>query len=1138
MAVTHAAKPKPSPKAARQPESKPKSAPPPRPAPPRTPVFLGGSARAGGQPLAPNVQAPIESSLQVNLDSVRVHTDAGAQQAAANASARAFTYGRDIFLGRGERPTDLGLMAHEAAHVVQQQGAPSVQKWSSGGGDSFEHEAHQAAAAVASGQMFTVRERTSKSKVQRLGISDALDYFADKAYNIPGYRMFTILLGVNPINMSRVERSAANILRAIVEFLPGGHLITEALDKYGVFDKVGTWVEQQLSSLGITGSAIKQAVSDFLDSLSWRDIFHLGSLWDRAKRIFTDPIDRIITFAKNLFNKILQFIKDAILRPLAALASQTPAWDLICAIIGKNPITGDAVPRTAETLIGGFMKLIGQEEIWQNIKKANAISRAWQWFQDALSGLVSLLKQLPSMFLDALRSLELSDIILLPRAFVKVGKVFLGFAGKFISWAGNTIWNLLEIIFSVLAPAVIPYLKKAAGAFRTILKNPIGFVGNLVKAGIQGFKQFASNFLNHLKKSLIDWLTGTLAGAGVYIPQGFTVMEIIKFVLSVLGLTWANIRQKLVKRIGETAVKALEIGFDLVKTLITEGPAAAWQKILEGISNLKDMVMEGIMGFVKDRIVQAAITKLLTSLNPAGAFIQAIIAIYNTIMFFIERLKQIAQVAAAFIDSIAAIANGVIAAAANKVENTMGGLLTLVISFLARLVGLGKVSDAVKNIIDKVRAPVDKALDRVIDWIIEMAKKAGKALMGAIRGKDERTPEQKQKDLDAAVQVLRPQVAKLLDKGVPRIVLQARFAIWKVQHRLTSLTAENGEVVATINPTAKMYSFEEVEIGRMLEPILVEAENQYLSQAAAPGSASATRLTAARSDVAAGRPIGQRLSPDEMIQVQRDLVSGRLATPALGTSPRGTRTTDLTTEQVQGTRVQLREAGSTTPGQFQSGQGLFVTRAGQYNPGRTEYVTSTDPTQTARFVNVQMGNVIASQQTATPALQAQARDVAFLRDVVEPGRIPSLMGSNRVAQGLVGAGFASETEMTTGRMAGAATGYSAAAAMRDFQRTTPTASGRAIPQSALDRATTVRRGSLAVVFLRLRDAINQAGGKAVKKQGGEPMLNLATAFRNWLKAAMPAPGSAPSDPEQIQRLANELRSRLVEFMRSQQQAGG
>ena len=59
------------------------------------------------------------------------------------------------------------------------------------------------------------------------------------------------------------------------------------------------------------------------------------------------------------------------------------------------------------------------------------------------------------------------------------------------------------------------------------------------------------------------------------------------------------------------------------------------------------MVIEQVMDFVQSQIVQAAITKLLTSLNPAGAFIQAIIAIYNTVMFFVERLRQIAQVAAA-----------------------------------------------------------------------------------------------------------------------------------------------------------------------------------------------------------------------------------------------------------------------------------------------------------------------------------------------------------------------------------------------------------------------------------------------------------------------------------------------------------
>jgi hypothetical protein len=694
-------------------------APPARPAPSPAPGPGVGSA------LPASVSSQITGSLGVDVSAVRVHSDAGATGAAGMLSSRAFAYGSNVYLGPGERPTDVGLMAHEVAHSVQQGGAPRLQLWTPDGGDRHEHEAQAASRAVMSRSRFSIRERT-RPRPQRWGLGSILDWIADKANIIPGFRMFTIVLGVNPINMSAVDRSAANILRAIVEFIPGGGLIVMALDNYGVFEKAGKFVETQLRTLGISGAMIKNALMTFLDSLGLSDILHPGRVWDSAKRIFTDPITRIITFVKNLAVAILTFIRDAILKPLAALAANTRGYDLLKAVLGKDPITGEPVPRTADTLIGGFMKLIGQEEVWQNLKKARAVERAWGWFQGVISGLMGFVRQIPSLFINTLKSLEISDLVLPPKAFVKVVKAFGGFVGQFISWGFNQVLGLLQIIFEVLAPRAMPYIRKAAGAFKTIVKNPIGFIGNLVRAGIQGFRQFGSRFLTHLKKSLIGWLTGTLAGSGIYIPAGFDLKEIIKFVLSVLGLTWANIRSKLLKVIPEPAVVALERGFDIVQTLVRDGPAAAWDKIKEAISDLKGKVMDGIMGFVKSRIVEAAITKLVTSLNPAGAFIQAVIAIYNTVMFFVERLKQIAQVAMSFIDSIAAIASGAIGAAANKVEQTMGGLLTLVISFLARIVGLGKVSDAVKDIVNKIRAPIDKALDKVVAWIVATARRLGK----------------------------------------------------------------------------------------------------------------------------------------------------------------------------------------------------------------------------------------------------------------------------------------------------------------------------------------------------------------------------------------------------------------------------
>jgi hypothetical protein len=687
--------------------------------------------------LVPAVQQAIENSLGVSLDGVQIHADSHAHRAAETFSARAFTYGKHIFLGKDETVGDLRLIAHEAAHVVQQQGVPSIHRWAPHQNDPHEREADRAASAVARGDTFTVSERVATPRVQRFGLSDALDYIADKANNIPGFRMFTIVLGVNPVNMSSVDRSAANILRAVIEFIPGGALITEALDKYGVFDKVGSWVEREIHKLGMIGSAFKQALDDFLDSLHWSDIFHPFKVWERAKRIFTEPIDRLIDFARGLVDGIITFIKDAILMPLARLAEGTRGWDLLIAVLGKNPITKEPVPQDADTLIGGFMKLVGEEELWGNLKKAKAVSRAWAWFKGALGGLLGFVSQIPSLFIQALKSLELSDIILLPRALVKVATVFGDFVGKFITWAGNSVWTLLQIIFEVVAPGAVPYLKKVGASFRSILKDPIGFVRNLVKAGKVGFQQFADNIGAHLKASFIEWLTGSLPG--VYIPASLDIREIIKFVLSVLGLTWQNIRGKLVKAVGETAVKAMETGFDIVVTLVKEGPAAAWEKIKEELSNLKDMVMQGIMDFIVETVVKKAVAKVLSLLVPGGAFIQAIISIYDTIMVFIDKLAKIIQVAKAFLDSMMEIASGAIAGAAKKVESTLAGLLTLAISFLAGFLGLGKIADKVMAIIEKIRSSIDKALDKVIDWIVTSAKKLFSKVFGK-KDKDELKP--------------------------------------------------------------------------------------------------------------------------------------------------------------------------------------------------------------------------------------------------------------------------------------------------------------------------------------------------------------------------------------------------------------
>jgi len=666
----------------------------------------------GGEPLSSGSQYHMESGFGADFSKVRIHIGGEAQTMNNELRAKAFTHENHIYFNRDQYdPTSREgqhLLAHELTHTVQQGAAVQLKP----------------------------QITPTPPKVQKLGIGDALDYFADKANHIPGYRMFTVILGVNPINMSSVDRSAGNIIRAMVEFLPGGKLITDALDEHGIFSRVSSWFKEQMDSLSITGSSIRSAINEFLDSLGWSDIFDLGDVWRRAKRIFTTPIKRLISFAKSLVKQMMDWVKEAILRPLALLAEGTPAYDLLRVVLGKDPITGDAYPPTAENLIGGFMTLIGQEEVWKNIKKGNAIERAFAWFNGAISGLMDFVTTIPTTIIDTLKSLTWQDIVLVAGAFQKIGKAFLNVAGNFMSWAGGTVLALLEIIFSVVAPAVVPWLKKAGGAFSNILENPIGFVGNLVNAAKQGFMKFAANIGKHLKQALINWLMGSLAGSGVYIPQALSIKEIIKFVLSVLGISWANLRIKLVKHLGEPAVKALETGFELVTLLVTKGPLAMWERIKEQLTDLKAMVIGEITSWVVTKVVTKAITKLVTSLNPAGAVIQAILFIYDTVTFLIDKISQIARVGMAVLNSMMAIASGAIGAAVQKVEKTLAGMLSLAIRFLANFLGLGKISKKIVSIVKKVQKKVDTAIDKVIDWIVGKAKAFLKKLVKAGTPKD------------------------------------------------------------------------------------------------------------------------------------------------------------------------------------------------------------------------------------------------------------------------------------------------------------------------------------------------------------------------------------------------------------------
>jgi len=365
----------------------------------------------------------------------------------------------------------------------------------------------------------------------------------------------------------------------------------------------------------------------------------------------------------------------------------------------------------------------------------------------------------------------------------------------------KTLLELKNMLLNVLA--------KAAAAIKKIIKDPIGFLGNLVagvKAGIMGFKDKIGQYL---QEGLMGWLFGALGSAGITMPASFDLKGILGLVMQILGLTYANIRARAVAIVGEPVVKALETAAEIFKILITEGPSGLWKYVQEQIGNIKEMFIEGLKSFIIEKIVIAGITWLISMLNPASAFVKACKMIVDVVIFFVQRASQIMTLVNAVIDSVSAIADGNIAVAANLVEQALARAVPVVLSFLAALLGLGGIAGKIRSIIEKIRAPINKAIDWVIKKAVDMVKAIGKLFGVGNKKKDEKPGDEK---WNAAVAALKPDIDKLKKEGVTEKKLTSTLPSLASKHGFKSLTvqsnAQGWQLIGSVNPTKPIEELE------------------------------------------------------------------------------------------------------------------------------------------------------------------------------------------------------------------------------------------------------------------------------------------------------------------------------------------
>ncbi|MFP4124412.1 phage tail protein [Coleofasciculus sp.] len=379
-----------------------------------------------------------------------------------------------------------------------------------------------------------------------------------------------------------------------------------------------------------------------------------------------------------------------------------------------------------------------------------------------------------------------------------------GLVNQFTDMMGgvfNTMGQIRSMLEGVLAGA--------AGAIGAILSDPIGFLGNLISGVKQGLDNFVGNIATHLQGGLVAWLTGTMGGLGIQIPDDlFSLEGIFNLVAQILGLTWDYIRSKAVRMFGDPVVAAMEQGLEMFQVFQTEGAIALWEQVQDQFTDLKEQVIDQIKDMVITQVIQSGVSWMLGLLTPAGAFVKAAQTIYNIVMFFVNRGSQVVELVQAITESIGAIASGALGQAASLVESALAKALPVAIGFLASLIGVSGLARKVQDVVEGIRKRVDDA----IEFVLKKAKQMAASLLrrlGIGRGEegepDERTMEEKEADVGRAV----AEAEQHMDEdGANSKSVEAELPELKSKYRLKSANivetdSDTYYVEVEINPKAK-----------------------------------------------------------------------------------------------------------------------------------------------------------------------------------------------------------------------------------------------------------------------------------------------------------------------------------------------
>lgn len=342
------------------------------------------SSKGGGSPLSGKIKTEMESGIGADFSNVRIHNDSNAVQMNKQLGAQAFATGNNIYFNEGKyNPNSKEgkhLLAHELTHTVQQGAA--------------------------------IRKKTepispAPEMIQGSFLDLVPDWIIDEARHIPGYTLFTVIIGYDPLRQIDVERTPINLVEGLMGLIPFGTAIFDKLQEYGILQQVFDWVEGKLGELGLTIDSILDLVEEVWDELS----FPYTGIIDLVTEKFNEVVNRITSFVSATVDQVITWIKEALINVAEPLLAENKAWSLIKKIIKYDPLRDEAVNATTVEILEDFLILIDKQTELEQMREKGTLQKTADWLDTQVGTFNSLLGELRGLITSAWDAIQPSNLV-------------------------------------------------------------------------------------------------------------------------------------------------------------------------------------------------------------------------------------------------------------------------------------------------------------------------------------------------------------------------------------------------------------------------------------------------------------------------------------------------------------------------------------------------------------------------------------------------------------------------------------------------------------------------------------------------------------------------------------------------------